>query len=172
MNHDPVELDMDIQFALDGQAGLPSVAELSRWANAAFAQAGGSFTRAPQMTLRIVDEPEITELNTTYRHKAMPTNVLSFPFEAPPGIPPEALEPELGDVVICAPVVAREAQAQDKTPASHWAHMVIHGTLHLLGYDHMNDAEAEEMEALETHILAQLGYPDPYPDERPRSEAP
>jgi probable rRNA maturation factor len=157
-----VKLDVEIQFALEDKTGVPSADDLCHWADAAFALAEEAFDRAPQMTLRIVDEPEITELNSTYRHKAKPTNVLSFPFEAPPGIPPGALEPTLGDVVICALVVAREAAEQHKTPAAHWAHMVVHGTLHLLGYDHMNDAEAEEMEALETRILASLGYPDPY----------
>jgi len=171
-----MRLMVDVQFALEDTAGAPSETDLTRWAEAAFlhteAQAGADFARAPLMTLRIVDEPEITELNSTYRHKAMPTNVLSFPFEAPLGIPPEALEPELGDVVICAPVVARESAAQHKTPDAHWAHMVVHGTLHLLGYDHMNDAEADAMETLETRILARLGYPDPYQDERPHPEAP
>jgi probable rRNA maturation factor len=168
-----VTLDLDIQFALEEEAGeaLPSATDLRRWANAAFAALPSRFRNAPQMTLRIVSEAEITQLNTHYRHKPMATNVLSFPFQAPPGLPPAAVPPALGDVVICAAVVAREARQQHKTPASHWAHMVVHGTLHLLGYDHMNDAEAQEMEALEAQILARLGYPDPYQAERPSSEA-
>ena len=99
-------------------------------------------------------------LNRDYRGKDCPTNVLSFPME----LPEEFNMPMLGDLVICAPVVAREAEEQGKSPESHWAHMVVHGVLHLQGYDHQNSAEAEEMESLERRILAGLGYPDPYGD--------
>lgn len=108
--------------------------------------------------IRIVDAPAIQQLNRDYRHKDKPTNVLAFPFEAPPGTESD----ELGDIVICADVVIAEAQAQQKTAQQHWAHMTIHATLHLLGFDHQTDAEAEEMEALEIHLLDHLEYPNPY----------
>jgi len=107
-------------------------------------------------------EGESRELNHTYRGKDKPTNVLSFPFEAPPGIE----LPLLGDLIICRQVVEQEAQEQEKTLEAHWAHMVIHGSLHLLGYDHIEDDEAEEMESLETEIMLALGYPDPYISEK------
>ncbi len=111
-----------------------------------------------ELSIRIVDEAESADLNHTYRHKSGPTNVLSFPCEVPDGVPLDLL----GDLVICAPVVAREAQAQGKASEAHWAHMVIHGVLHLRGYDHIDTAEAERMEALEIDILSRLGYPNPY----------
>ena len=100
-------------------------------------------------------------LNHTYRGKDYATNVLSFPAD----LPPELDLPLLGDLVVCAPVVAREATEQHKQLNAHWAHMVIHGCLHLLGYDHIDDAEADEMEALERELLAQLGIADPYLDD-------
>ena len=100
----------------------------------------------------------MTQLNSAYRGKAGPTNVLSFPAEIPEGLD----IPLLGDIVVCAPVVRREAVEQGKTESAHWAHMIVHGTLHLLGYDHIQNDEAEAMEALETTILAQLNYPCPY----------
>jgi probable rRNA maturation factor len=112
---------------------------------------------AAEITLRLVDEPESQALNRAYRGIDRPTNVLSFSYDPPPGS--DAL---VGDLVICAPVVAREATAQGKAPEAHWAHLVVHGTLHLLGHDHQNDEEAREMESLEVQILAELGFPDPY----------
>jgi probable rRNA maturation factor len=108
--------------------------------------------------LRIVDEPEGAELNQAWRNRSAATNVLSFPAELPEN---PALR-VLGDLVLCAPVVRREARAQGKPQAAHWAHLVIHGTLHLLGYDHTVESEAEVMEALECAVLAGLGFPDPY----------
>lgn len=105
-----------------------------------------------------MDEAESRDLNNTYRGKDKPTNVLSFPFEAPP----EVELPLLGDLIICRQVVEREAAEQEKTVEEHWAHMVVHGSLHLLGYDHIEDSEAEEMEALETEIMQSMGYADPY----------
>ena len=151
-----MNLDLEIQIALDS-TGLPSEAELRRWAEAAL----GSYRERAELVIRIVNEAESAALNQNYRHKQGPTNVLSFPFEAPTGA--EQLD-LLGDLVICAPVVAREAVIQNKCLAAHWAHMVVHGVLHLLGYDHQRDAKAIEMEALEIGILADLGYPDPYGD--------
>lgn len=113
-----------------------------------------------EVTIRIVDEAEMTELNETYRHKSGPTNVLSFPFDAPIELEVKLL----GDIVICASVVNKEAKAQGKSSDAHWAHMVVHGILHLQGYDHIEDDEAEVMEALEINLLQQLGYTNPYID--------
>ncbi|MGE5625989.1 MAG: rRNA maturation RNase YbeY [Bacillota bacterium] len=137
-----------------GTDGVPSGADIARWARAALA---GS-RRGGEVAVRIVDEAEGRALNAQYRHKDTATNVLSFPAELPAGVPLQ----EFGDLVICAPVVAREAAEQGKRPEAHWAHMVVHGCLHLVGYDHMDDAQTAEMEPLETEILAGLGYPDPY----------
>lgn len=113
-----------------------------------------------ELTCRIVDSEEMTALNSTYRKKQGPTNVLSFPADLPAEIAEEI--PLLGDIVICADVVNREAQEQGKTKESHWAHMVVHGIYHLLGYDHQTDKEAEEMEGLEIITLKQLGFGNPY----------
>lgn len=142
-----------VQYATE-RKGVPSVAELRRWAYAALA---GRVERG-ELVVRIVGEAESAELNHDYRGKSGPTNVLSFPFEPPPGIP----SPVLGDLIICAPVVRKEAREQGKSARAHWAHMVIHGCLHLLGYDHQHDEEAEQMEALEVAVLEQLGIGDPY----------
>jgi probable rRNA maturation factor len=117
-------------------------------------------TPAAEMTIRIVDEKEMTTLNGTYRGKHYPTNVLSFPFDMSDDI--ELDIPLLGDLVICAAVVEREALAQQKSLEAHWAHIVVHGTLHLLGYDHENDADAIAMEAKEITILQALGFNNPY----------
>ena len=138
---------------LVGGMTVPPAVRMRKWVSAA------CDGRCPgtQITLRIVDEPESRALNRDYRGIDRPTNVLSFSYDPPPGS--DAL---IGDLVICAPVVAREAAEQGKLPAAHWAHMVVHGTLHLLGYDHQNEDEAREMESLETKILAELGFPDPY----------
>jgi probable rRNA maturation factor len=111
-----------------------------------------------ELSVRIVDEPEMRELNARYRHKDYPTNVLSFPAGLPPGVD----VPLLGDIVICAPLVTREAAEQHKAPRAHWAHLLVHGTLHLLGHDHERARDAEVMEALERRILAGLKFPDPY----------
>ena len=161
-----MKLDTQVQFAVeDGRHPvLPTQAQLVQWAQSAFDLAQADYAEPPLLTLRVVEEAEITRLNSAYRHKTAPTNVLSFPFEPPAGLPAEALEPELGDVVICAAVVEREAEAQGKALEAHWAHMVVHGTLHLLGFDHITEGEAEQMEGLERRILAKLGYPDPYRD--------
>lgn len=148
-------LTVDIQRASE-QPGIPADAQLIRWAEIGWQQDYES-----EVTLRIVDEAESQDLNLQYRHKDKPTNVLSFPFEAPPGI----TVPLAGDLVICAPVVVHEATAQGKPPAAHWAHMVIHGMLHLQGYDHIEDQDADVMEALEIRLLASLGFGNPYETE-------
>lgn len=147
-------LTLDIQHASEARI-IPTQASLTAWATAAL---NGHRDHA-EMTIRIVDEAEGAELNLTYRGKRGPTNVLSFPFYPPPGIGDLEL---IGDLVICAPVVEREAFEQGKDSAAHWAHMVVHGTLHLLGYDHLTEGQAAEMEALETDILLGLGFSAPY----------
>ena len=111
-----------------------------------------------EIVIRIVDTKEITELNKKYRKKNKPTNIISFQFEPPPGIKNSFL----GDLVICAPFVRQEAKAQHKTITSHWAHLVIHGLLHLLGHDHIKEQEAKKMESLEIKHLKKLGFSDPY----------
>ncbi len=113
---------------------------------------------AAVLTIRVVDEPESAMLNQQYRQKSGATNVLSFPAD----LPEEVDLPLLGDLVICAPVVQSEAAAQGKPVVAHWAHLVVHGTLHLLGYDHSEEAEAEQMESLEAELLGRLGFADPY----------
>lgn len=137
-------------------AGVPALAEFEAWAQAAL-RATAKHDRT-QITVRIVDEAESAQLNQQFRHKQGATNVLSFPFEDPPGVHTQ----QLGDLVICAPVVSREAAEQGKTEQAHWAHMVVHGILHLCGYDHTNESDADRMEALEIRILEGLGYADPY----------
>lgn len=155
-----LELDIQRECPLDGQ---PSDADLRAWAAAAL-KAGGVHTPV-ELALRIVDEEEGRFLNHDYRGKNYATNVLSFPVELPESLLDELVFEPLGDLVVCAPVVAREAAEQGKPAAAHWAHMIVHGVLHLLDFDHIADTEAEEMEALETDILAGLGFPDPYRDD-------
>lgn len=153
-------LELDIQRAT--QAVAPIDADFRRWCELALQQRKAD----SEMTIRLVDEAEARELNHTYRHKDYATNVLSFPAD----VPDELLDiPLLGDLVICVAVVEREAAEQGKSLEAHWAHLVIHGCLHLLGYDHIEDEEAEEMESLERELLAQLGHPDPYADDETES---
>ena len=150
-----MSIRLDVQRA-SSHKPLPTKAKLQLWAETALLaqQASGS------LTIRLIDEAESQSLNRDYRGKDYPTNVLSFPFAAPPGIP----HLHLGDLAICVPVVLREATEQGKAADAHWAHLVIHGCLHLLGFDHIDDADAEEMETLERSLLSRLGYPDPYTD--------
>ncbi|WP_426152475.1 rRNA maturation RNase YbeY [Pseudomonas sp. DC3000-4b1] len=146
-------VELDLQQA--SSQPTPSEARFRQWCELALRQRSGD----SELTIRIVDEAEGQDLNRTYRQRDYPTNVLSFPAD----VPDDMLDiPLLGDLVICAAVVEREAQEQGKTAEAHWAHMVIHGCLHLLGYDHLEDEEAEEMEGLERELLAELGFPDPY----------
>ncbi|MCA1805904.1 MAG: rRNA maturation RNase YbeY [Xanthomonadaceae bacterium] len=148
---------LDVQQALDA-ADLPAPEQLLHWVEAALE----TENHGVELVIRLVDEAESAELNEAYRGKTGPTNVLSFPFDMPPEVEETRL---LGDLVICAPVVRREAAEQGKTEPAHWAHLVVHGTLHLQGYDHQTEAGATEMEGLERQILARLGYPDPYHEE-------
>lgn len=145
---------IDLQIASENVENLPTLEQFTLWAT----QAVRAENVKLEITIRIVDEAESHELNLTYRGKDRPTNILSFPFECP-----EEVElPLLGDLVICRQVVEKEAAEQGKPLLAHWAHMVVHGSLHLLGYDHIEDDEAEEMEALETRIMQGLGFDDPY----------
>lgn len=164
-----VDLELDLQLEAEGVL-VPPPADLRRWVAATL---WGRRERA-ELTLRVVTETEGRALNRRFRGQDRPTNVLSFPFEAPPGIDPEdPIHDLLGDLVICADLVQREAVAQGKAVVAHWAHLVVHGVLHLLDYDHRNEAEAAEMEGLETLILGRLGFPPPYePDGGPVTEAP
>jgi probable rRNA maturation factor len=147
-----VSLSIDLDNASNCEH--PALANIEQWVGSAIAQRMDE----AEISIRITDREEISELNKTYRNKDGATNVLSFPADLP-----EALQlPLLGDLVICAPVVEDEAQQQGKPLQAHWAHMVIHGTLHLLGYDHIDDNDAEIMENLEVEILASLGFSNPY----------
>lgn len=149
-------IELDLQIASSANQ-LPSHAEFLAWCSLALRQR----SNPSELTIRLVDVEEGLELNSTWRGKDYPTNVLSFPADIPDGL----LDiPLLGDLVICVPVLVAEAAEQHKTLSAHWAHLVIHGCLHLLGYDHIDDAEAEEMENLERQLLAEIGHPDPYRD--------
>ena len=146
-------ITLDIQLACENTY-LPSTEQMQLWAETALLPYNKSF----ELTLRLVDVSESQQLNHQYRGKDKPTNVLSFPFEVPDGIELDLL----GDLVICADVVENEAIAQNKTVNAHWVHMIIHGCLHLLGYDHISEDEAIEMETIEIDLLASLGLENPY----------
>ncbi|MBJ6982597.1 MULTISPECIES: rRNA maturation RNase YbeY [unclassified Luteimonas] len=161
MTKGPVRLDVAVGYALP-RAGLPAAVSFRKWVAAALA---GRILEA-DLAVRIVDEAEGRALNRHYRGRDYATNVLSFPAELDEGIklPKGVRMPLLGDVVLCAPVVAREAGEQGKRLVAHYAHLTVHGTLHLLGWDHGDEIEAEAMEKLEREILAGLGIDDPYRD--------
>lgn len=148
-----MDLVVDVQYAC-GRRGVPGKRSIAAWIREALHDRN----QAAALTVRIVDEAEGAELNQRWRKRAHATNVLSFPANGTQDIVPELL----GDIVICRPVVEREAAEQGADLEAHWAHLVIHGTLHLLGYDHENDEDADLMERRETETLARLGYPDPY----------
>jgi probable rRNA maturation factor len=155
-------LDLEVQYAVHSEE-LPSEQQFLAWAQVAVSKVLDDVKPA-SLTIRVVSAEESQQLNHQYRGKERPTNVLSFPFELPAGLPQE-LQPEehiLGDLAVCAEVVAKEAKEQSKTLHNHWAHMVVHGCLHLLGYDHIKDNEAEVMETLEAEILSGLGISNPY----------
>ncbi|MGZ4969104.1 MAG: rRNA maturation RNase YbeY [Methylobacter sp.] len=144
---------IEIQSAFES-AGQPDRQQIQLWIDTAL----DDYDRDTEIVVRIVDEQESAELNEQYRHKSGPTNILSFPVEVPEGIELDLL----GDLVICAPIVEKEALEQDKILAHHWAHIIVHGVLHLLGYDHIDDDEAELMENKEIAILQQLNINNPY----------
>ncbi|AAW76023.1 rRNA maturation RNase YbeY [Xanthomonas oryzae pv. oryzae] len=161
MTKGPIRLDVAVSYALP-RAGLPSAVSFRKWVAAALK----GRIREADLAVRLVDEKEGCSLNHHYRGKDYATNVLSFPAELPEGLPKGIKMPLLGDLVICAPVVAREAAEQGKSLAAHYAHLTVHGTLHLLGWDHDDDKEADAMEQLEREILADLGIDDPYAGEQ------
>jgi probable rRNA maturation factor len=140
-------------------AGQPSAAQIQLWIDTALEEVN----QDTEIVVRIVDEQESAELNEQYRHKKGATNILSFPVEIPEGIDIDLNL--LGDLVICAPVLEQEAQQQSKNLTHHWAHIIIHGVLHLLGYDHLDDEQAEEMESKEIALLQQLNINNPYQQE-------
>lgn|SRR3990167_6199765 len=150
-------MKITIQYATDKKLA-PAKTLICKWAKQALADK----TDKTDVTIRIVNNSEMATLNQTYRHKSGPTNVLSFPAVLPP--PAAEKYHLLGDIVICAEVVNREAVEQQKTPHAHWAHMVVHGIFHLLGYDHVNDDEAEQMEKREIEVMHKLGFANPYKD--------
>ena len=159
MTKGPTRLDVAVGYAAP-RAGIPAATSFRRWVAAALA----GRIREADLAIRIVDEKEGRSLNHHYRGKDYATNVLSFPAEIAEGVkmPKGFKMPLLGDLVICAPVVAREAKEQKKKLAAHYAHLTVHGTLHLLGWNHEDEREAEAMEQLEREILAELGIDDPY----------
>lgn len=146
---------LDLQLACNDSSNLlPSKKDFIRWINSLLPL----FNDKTELTIRLVEEYEIHKLNMIYRSEDRPTNILSFSFESPQNVK----LPLLGDLVICSTVVEKEAINQGKTLDAHWAHIIIHGSLHLLGYDHILHKEAQQMEKLETEIMKKLGYPDPY----------
>ncbi|PIQ37070.1 MAG: rRNA maturation RNase YbeY [Lysobacterales bacterium CG17_big_fil_post_rev_8_21_14_2_50_64_11] len=149
----PLQLELGVSYGLP-RKGLPAPASFKRWASATLTNR----VRKADLAIRLVDEREGKALNHHYRGKSSATNVLSFPAELPEGVK----LPVLGDIVLCAPVVTREAKAQGKTLNAHYAHLTVHGILHLLGLDHDDPREADAMELLEREILAGLGVDDPY----------
>jgi probable rRNA maturation factor len=159
MTKGPIRLDVAVGYAAP-RAGVPAATSFRKWVAAAL----DGRIREADLAIRIVDEKEGRALNHHYRGKDYATNVLSFPAELPEGLPKGVKLPLLGDLVLCAPVVAREAKEQRKPSAAHYAHLTVHGCLHLLGWDHEDPREAEAMEQLEREILAGLGLPDPYLD--------
>jgi len=151
-----VTVMVDLQLAVAGD--VPSQQQFEQWATAALASVDDDC----ELSIRLVDADESATLNRTYRGKDASTNVLSFPFDSPVPLSPRLL----GDLVLCVPVVVQEAIEQGKTVEHHWAHLVVHGCLHLLGYDHLEDAEAEQMELLEITILQTLNIGNPYLEQR------
>jgi len=145
-------IEVEVQRA-SGSDFIPGDDCFQIWAGTAMEDGGSRL-----LTIRVVGRAESAELNQRYRRKKGPTNVLAFAAD----VPQECGVPLLGDIVICAPLVMEEAMAQGKNPQAHWAHLVIHGVLHLLGFDHQNTAQAAVMESREISLLASLGYPDPY----------
>lgn len=158
MTRGPIQLEVSVSYGLP-RAGVPAAASFRRWAAAA---CQGRIRKA-DLAIRVVDGKEGQSLNRHYRGKDYATNVLSFPAELPEGVVMPL--PLLGDLVICAPVVAKEAADQQKVLNAHYAHLTVHGVLHLLGMNHEDPREAEAMEQLEREILAGLGYGDPYAGE-------
>jgi probable rRNA maturation factor len=157
-------LVVEVQIACDDPC-VPPVREIETWISRAVAASGRSLVSETELSVRLVDKVEIRTLNRDYRQKDAATNVLSFRAGAINGLPADTAQ-ALGDIVICAEVISEEAAEQEKPVEDHWAHMLVHGTLHLLGYDHDTDADAAEMERLEARILTDYGLTDPYVESR------
>lgn len=152
-----MQVDLEVQRVSDSPS-VPTNEQFLRWVEAAL----NTSETCRELTIRIVDESEGQQANRDYRGKDYATNILSFPADLPAGLPAEVKQTYLGDLLLCLPVVTREATAQGKLEGHHWAHLTIHGVLHLQGFDHVEDSEALEMEKLETRILQAMGIPDPY----------
>lgn len=156
--NNPAVVQVDLQQACSPTPTfVPEIPEFSRWVGLAIHHAHGSSGKT-EVSIRLVDEDESRALNRQYRGKDQPTNILSFPTDFPKGVD----VPLLGDLIICVPLVQKEANRQQKSLQAHWVHLIIHGTLHLLGYDHREARETAIMEALEVQLLRQLGYSNPY----------
>jgi len=157
-------VEVELQWGVD-ELSIPTQEQCEEWVQASLV--GDLAREANELTIRIVDIEESQGLNRDYRAIDKPTNVLSFEFEQPPGLVDlgEAL-PYLGDLVICAEIVEQEVKQQNKPLVEHWAHMIVHGTLHLQGFDHIDDDDAEQMEALEIEVMQGLGFSDPYASEK------
>ena len=151
---------VDVQISCDN-VDAPTSIEIESWVVRALEATGREFLPGAEVSVRVVDTGEIRALNRDYRQLDRPTNVLSFPADPVVGLPPDE-DRAIGDIVVCADVVQNEAAEQGKAAADHWAHMLVHGALHLVGYDHAVDTDAAEMERLEKHILRQYGVADPY----------
>ena len=153
---------VDVQLAADDES-IPTTDDIAIWVNRAIDAAGNSSNM--EVSVRVVGADEMQQLNSEFRDQDKPTNVLSFPAGDLTGLPDETERP-LGDIVVCAAVVAAEAEQQRKTQSDHWAHMIVHGTLHLLGFDHESDSDAAEMESLEIQIMGNYGVANPYAETR------
>ena len=149
---------VDVQLAAD-DGSVPTADDIATWVNRAVDAAGSAGDM--EVSVRVVSTAEMQQLNSEFRDQDKPTNVLSFPAGDLAGLPDDAARP-LGDIVVCAAVVADEAEQQGKTQRDHWAHMIVHGTLHLLGFDHENDSDAAEMESLEIRVMTDHGLANPY----------
>ena len=155
-----VEVDVRVT---SGMSNVPEVSDIQKWLEQAISHVGIDATRDLEISVRIVDEEEGRSLNKQFREQDNATNVLSFPLmDAGSAALPVELPLALGDIVICGPVVVREANEQGKNNSDHWAHMLVHGALHLFGYDHETDEQSAEMESLEARILADGGVRNPY----------
>jgi probable rRNA maturation factor len=155
-----MEVLIDLQDTIES-TNCPKLEKFETWVEAALAMLETNFVK-PELTIRIVSADESQQLNAEYRAKDKPTNILSFPFEVPEMLPADVVGEFLGDLVICEPVMVEEAKQQQKLLESHWAHLVVHGVLHLLGYDHIGQNEADTMESIEIETLEKLGFDNPY----------